>query len=307
MGTLAGQNVGAQAIAAGTLALGGAAASNYTLIGMSGSVTITASASTTILATSLNPSPTGANVIFTATVSAILPGGGTPTNSVQFRTNGISAALVNLNGSAQAVYATSLLPHGSNIVTAEYLSDGNFLASTTSVAQVVNTAPVANAVAMGAVSGVPATLQIIGGANAPTDADGDPLMVTAVSEPANGTVSTDGTNVTYTATNNFSGGDSFNYTVSDSYGGTATNTVTVNVIANSAGLYRLTVGLSGGDLVLTYLGIPGNNYALERAFNLTPPVWVPIVTNPAPANGYLLFTNPPQPGTNNFWRTRYVP
>jgi autotransporter-associated beta strand protein len=39
---LASKSVGAQAVSAGTLALGGSAAANYTLVGMSGSVTITA-------------------------------------------------------------------------------------------------------------------------------------------------------------------------------------------------------------------------------------------------------------------------
>ena len=304
-GTLASRNVGSQAIAAGTLVLGGSAAGNYTLTGLSGSVTITASASTTALVSALNPSPTGSNVVFTATVSAP-GGGGTPTNAVQFRTNGVAAALVNLNSSAQAAYATSLLPHGSNVVTVEYVSDGNFLASTGSMVQVVNAAPVANALTLGAVSGLAATLQVIGGTNA-TDADGDPLRVTAVGAPVHGIAITDGTNAAYTATNNFAGTDSFNYTVSDNYGGTASNTVTVNVIANSAGLNRLTAGLSVGNVVLTYLGIPWNNYALEQTFSLSPPAWLPVVTNSASANGYLQFTNPPPPGTSSFWRTRSVP
>jgi hypothetical protein len=264
------------------------------------------SSSSTVLLSSLNPSPTGSSVTFTATVSAVSPGAGTPTNQVQFRTNGVAAALVGLNAGAQAAFTTSLLPHGSNVVTAEYVSDGNFLASTNSVTQVVNTPPVANPLQLGAVSGIPATLKIIGGANGPTDAEGDPLRVTAVSTPANGNASTDGTNVTYTATNNFVGTDSFNYTVSDNYGGTATNTVTVSVVANSAGLNRVAAGMSGGNLVLTFSGIPWNSYVLEQTFSLSAPVWLPVVTNLAPTNGLLQFTNPPV-GTNSFWRVRSVP
>jgi hypothetical protein len=64
-------------------------------------------------------------------------------------------------------------------------------------------------------------------------------------------------------------------------------------------LNRLRAEGSGGDVVLTYLGIPDNHYAL-RMFNLSPPAWVTIVTNPAAANGCLTFTNTPQPGPNNF-------
>jgi hypothetical protein len=255
---------------------------------------------------SLNPSLPGWNVTFTATVSAVTPGAGTPINAVQFLTNGVAAALTNLNASAQAAFATSWLPHGANVVTAEYVSDGNFLASTNSVTQVVNTPPVANPLTLGAVSGWPATLKIIGGRNGPTDADGDPLVVAAVSVPAHGIAGTDGTNATYTAANNFAGTDYFNYTVSDNYGAAATNSVTVNVIANSAGLNQLTAALSGGNLVLEFSGIPWNRYTWEQTFNLSPAVWMPVATNLAPANGSLQFTNSPT-GTNSFWRIRQVP
>jgi hypothetical protein len=270
------------------------------------SLTVNPSPSATALVSSLNPSLPGWNVTFTATVSAVTPGAGTPMNAVQFLTNGVAAALTNLNASAQASFATSWLPHGANVVTAEFVSDGNFLASTNSVTQVVNTPPVANPLTLGAVGGLPATLIIIGGPNGPKDADGDPLVIAAVSAPAHGIASTDGTNATYTATNYFAGTDYFNYTVSDNYGATVTNTVTVNVIAKSAGLNQLTAAMSGGNLVLEFPGIPWNRYAWEQTFKLSPAVWLPVATNLAPANGSLQFTNSPT-GTNCFWRIRQVP
>jgi hypothetical protein len=66
--------------------------------------------------------------------------------------------------------------------------------------------------------------------------------------------------------------------------------------------------LSGGDMRLTYVGIAGTNYALDRTFNLSPPVnWLPQGTNPADSSGVLIFTNTPNPATNNFWRIRSVP
>ena len=63
-----------------------------------------------------------------------------------------------------------------------------------------------------------------------TDPDVDPLSVTGASSPANGTatVNTDGT-ITYTPNPNFSGEDSFDYTISDGAGGIDTATVTVTV------------------------------------------------------------------------------
>jgi len=63
-----------------------------------------------------------------------------------------------------------------------------------------------------------------------TDVDGDTLTVTRTQQPTNGTVvlNADGT-IKYTPNVNFTGLDSFRYTVSDGNGGTARATVTVNV------------------------------------------------------------------------------
>jgi len=65
--------------------------------------------------------------------------------------------------------------------------------------------------------------------------------------------------------------------------------------------------LSSGKLSLSFVGLQGTNYALDRSFNLSPANWIPQVTNPADANGNLIFTNTPDPTTNNFWRIRSVP
>ena len=166
--------------------------------------------------------------------------------------------------------------------------------------QVVNTPPVASAIPLGAVSGQPTTLRIIGGQFAPTDADSDPLTVTAVGSAANGTVTTDGTNVTYTSANTFVGTNTFTYTVSDTWDGAATNTVTVRVTTYVEGFNRLTAGSSG----IKYVGIPGDNYALEYATNLTlPMLWTSVVTNVASYDGSLTFTNT----AGGFYRTRSVP
>jgi BspA type Leucine rich repeat region (6 copies)/Immunoglobulin I-set domain/Divergent InlB B-repeat domain len=64
--------------------------------------------------------------------------------------------------------------------------------------------------------------------------------------------------------------------------------------------------LSAGDMRLSFVGIPGWRYALDRSFSLSPVEWVPQATNPAGDGGALLFTNTPDPTTNNFWRIRLV-
>ena len=121
-----------------------------------------------------------------------------------------------------------------------------------------------------------------------------------------GTVTTDGTNITYMATNGAT--DSFTYTVSDGYGGTASQTVSVAISSAVQGQNQLSlVSLGGGTYRLTFAGIPNYNYALDLATNLAAPInWMPQATNPAAGNGYLVFTNMntfPQ----SFYRTRHVP
>src|SRR5581483_11606566 len=64
-----------------------------------------------------------------------------------------------------------------------------------------------------------------------TDIDGDPLSVTAVTQPAGGagTVTFTATGVDFTPAADFNGTTTFTYTVDDGNGGTATATVTVVV------------------------------------------------------------------------------
>ncbi len=62
-----------------------------------------------------------------------------------------------------------------------------------------------------------------------SDVDGDTLTVTAVTQPANGSATFASPNVTFTPAANFHGTTTFNYTVSDGKGGTATAAVSVTV------------------------------------------------------------------------------
>jgi hypothetical protein len=65
--------------------------------------------------------------------------------------------------------------------------------------------------------------------------------------------------------------------------------------------------LNGGSVRLSFVGIAGANYALDRSFSLMSANWFPQMTNPAGSGGVLVFTNTPDPTTNNFWRIRSVP
>jgi hypothetical protein len=81
------------------------------------------------------------------------------------------------------------------------------------------------------------------------------------------------------------------------------------VLGDAPGHHQLTGSLlSGGAMRLSYVGYPSTNYAVDRTFNLSPPVvWTPQGTNTMSTSGVLIFTNAPNPTTNNFWRVRSVP
>ena len=61
------------------------------------------------------------------------------------------------------------------------------------------------------------------------DPDGDNLTITSVSQPLNGTSSTDGLFVYYTPDIDYFGSDQFDYVIDDGFGGTCSGEVLVNV------------------------------------------------------------------------------
>ncbi|HWT14552.1 MAG TPA: Ig-like domain-containing protein [Patescibacteria group bacterium] len=63
-----------------------------------------------------------------------------------------------------------------------------------------------------------------------SDPDGNPLTVTAVTQPAHGTASFSAGGVSYTPAAGYVGSDSFTYTISDGADGTATATVNISVV-----------------------------------------------------------------------------
>ena len=112
------------------------------------------------------------------------------------------------------VYVTAADPAGNQV-------------TTPMVIVVTNPAPTAVDDQSTTLLDTPVTLNIVGN---DTDPDHDPLAVTAVTQPAHGTVviNPDGT-VTYTPTTGYIGPDTFTYTVSDGQGGLDTATVTIDV------------------------------------------------------------------------------
>jgi hypothetical protein len=159
---------------------------------------------------------------------------------------------------------------------------------------------------------------VIGGKYSPTDADpGDTanLIVTAVGAVSPGSAGTAGntsSNVTFTATNNFSGTATFDYTVTDGRGGSDTRTVTVTVTPAASGAnLALPEFNTPGVASINGFGIPGHTYQLQYTENLNPVNWQdvsgPLATAAAsPSNGTLSLVDTNAGGPSRFYRTQHV-
>ena len=264
----------------GTLTVSGAATNNGTIVA------------------EITNGPSADKLVFSGSVHNL--GGTLTVTSLGTLVNGTTYDLFDFNGGAPTgvAFATTNLPGGpSHWNTSDLLVGGTITFA--------NSTPVASNFNLGVAVGGTVTVAV--GKHA-SDADvGDVLTITALSTPANGTASiVGGTNITYVSTNS-AAGDSFTYTVSDGLA-SATATVTVSTYSPE-GFNRLSPlsVINPGTVAFTYLGIPGYNYALDWATNLTPPInWMAVVTNTAAGNGSLNYTNTSTEPVN-FFRTRYVP
>jgi hypothetical protein len=93
--------------------------------------TVTRAQTSTLVASSANPSQSGEGVQFTATVSPVAPGAGNPSGTVRFFVNG-----ANLGGPATIADGVATSPNFASLtpgvykISATYSGDGNFVAST---------------------------------------------------------------------------------------------------------------------------------------------------------------------------------
>jgi subtilisin-like proprotein convertase family protein len=93
-----------------------------------------------------------------------------------------------------------------------------------------NLPPVANADTATTVAGVPITINVL--AN-DSDANGDVLTITAISNVVNGSAVLSGNSVIFTPTTGFTGVGSFTYAISDGHGGIASANASITVNAAS--------------------------------------------------------------------------
>ena len=113
----------------------GVSSPNYTIAFSAGTLTVAKASTAMALSSSPNPSGNNQNVVLTAVVSAVAPGAGTATGSVEFRDNGVllgTAPLV--NGVATL---TKKFKKGTHPLTATYADSANFNGSSGGTTHVV--------------------------------------------------------------------------------------------------------------------------------------------------------------------------
>lgn len=158
----------------------------------------------------------------------------------------------------------------------------------------------------------PGTTTIIAGVKLPlndTDPDGDALVFAGATGPSaqGGTVSVSGASISYTPPNGFTGADSFTYVVNDVRGGTATGTVSLTVTNGTQPGVNQVGGISivEGNALMTFRGIPGLTYTVQRTPEIAPTSWTNIGTAQADFQGKISFTDTNPPPGSSFYRTTY--
>ncbi|MBN8459673.1 MAG: PKD domain-containing protein [Verrucomicrobia bacterium] len=165
-----------------------------------------------------------------------------------------------------------------------------------------NDPPVFNGHAFTTPYGTAATVSSATLVAASSDPNGDAIVVTAAgpSSAHGGVVSVGGGNVAYTPPAGFSGADSFQITLTDARGATANGTVDVTVQPAPFTSPPTLTRLPGGQVGLSYQGIAGGTYEIQRSTDLTG--WTVLATVTAAGNGAVTYTDPSPPAGKAFYR-----
>jgi len=129
--------------------------------------------------------------------------------------------------------------------------------------------------------------------SAARDPEGNAITLVAVDSVSaqGGTVRLEAGTISYTPKEDYTGDDSFQYTLSDSQGASATGTVRVRINAPSSSPNQLgVVAGAGGSVTVRFAGIPTLSYDIQASSNLLD--WVTIGTTIAGVNGVIEFTDP---------------
>ena len=275
-----------------------AAAGNYSVVatasgGSSTSVvatlTVNLNPTSLVLDSSANPSGYGTGLYFSVGVTPA-----SATGTIEFQTNGVAFDVEPLLAGQATSTNALLLPRGTNLITVVYAGDGNALPATATLDQIVtNHPPTAAAAFYTRAAGSPLEIAVADLATNWADADGDLISLLDVSVSTNGvTLTNNAGTLVYVNTNDVS--DEFTCTISDGWGGTNSQVVTIAMetpVNPTPSIVGATNG-PDGSFNLTLAGAPGYTYILKTTTDLNPPAtWLSLATNTIGTNGVWQFAD----------------
>ena len=252
------------------------------------------------LSSSENPSGYKDSVSFAVNLPA------DATGSVAFASTNGPISTNTVSGGVATSLSITNLPRGTNVITATYSGDTNYLGVTVSLNQIVtNHPPVASLTTVTCTEGMSAEIALSDMATNWSDPDGDTVELTSINLtttngvalfPINLTTNLDGSYVI--AANAYLGyrnptnvmNDQFSYSISDGQGGTNIGYVDIIISTNViTGQATGVIATGGGPVTVNFAGIIGYSYSVQRSTNLLD--WVTVWTTNAPAGGLFNFTD----------------
>jgi hypothetical protein len=289
------------------LTLNGPDAGNYLLTQPTSTANVLAASTMDTVVSSSNPALPASDITFTASVSVLPPGGGVPTGPIVFKDGTTVLGTNTLIGSSASLNTAELL-HGTHTITAEYGGDGNFLGSTNSFSQIMDTPPVAGSTTLQRYPEGGAKIRTAALLTNDSDADGDMLNLVLVgsTSASGGTIATQGDWICYQPPKDFTNSDSFSYIVADSLGLQSTGSVTITIGSdtNAPQNFAPPNGIGHNLATVQFLGIPQRVYAIQYTTNLSTPIWQTLGTATAGGTGLIqVFDDPPDGSPPRYYRT----
>jgi hypothetical protein len=186
-------------------------------------------------------------------------------------------------------------------------SAGSLASAVSDVFYMPNAPPVVNTASMARPRNVPLKILISDLLTNATDADvGDTLRLVGVSSSStNGApLYTNATFVLYSLPPGGNVADSFTQTVSDGLDST-NGTVLLSIKPDPTGtnFNQVASSLVGGLPAVTFIGIPGRSYHVQRTQDLSgTPAWTDLITTNAPAGALFQFVDPSPPAGPRYYR-----
>jgi hypothetical protein len=211
---------------------------------------------------------------------------------IQFLANGTAFDVEPLLG-GQAIGAPSALPRGTNVIAANYSGDAYDTAAAATLLQVVtNHPPTAVPAYYTRAAGSTLVISIASLATNWYDVDGDSVSLGGVGVSTNGVVLSETNNtLVYSNANNVA--DQFVCTITDGWGGTNSQSVTITIaLGSTTPRISSVIGNSSGCVTLNLEGASGYTYILEAATDLPASGnWLPMATNVLGAKGVWQFSD----------------